>query len=318
MSFAVACHNEVFLRYVLLVLALLGFAGVALALLKWGLHKEMTAVFLIYRSWWLMAPVLLLGIAFGREAFIVLVTVLALLGFKEFARATGLYQDWGMTVAVYASILAMAVVTLMTDPFSGSPGWFGMFRTLPVYAVTLILLVPILRNRSKGQLQAMSLSVIGFVYLGWMFGHLGFLANSDHPYGYLLYLIVAVELNDVAAYTFGKLFGRHPFRSEISPKKTWEGTLGALAVSMTLPWLLGFSFPQFGPLQKVLAGLIVGVGGQLGDLSISIIKRDIGIKDMGATIPGHGGILDRIDSLIYTAPLFCHMINYFYGLHGQG
>ncbi|HSY18162.1 MAG TPA: phosphatidate cytidylyltransferase, partial [Candidatus Acidoferrales bacterium] len=98
------------------------------------------------------------------------------------------------------------------------------------------------------------------------------------------------------------------------PKKTWEGATGALAVSMLLPWLLHFSFPHFGTTQLILTGLIVGVGGQLGDLAISIIKRDIGIKDMGAGIPGHGGILDRIDSLIYVAPLFFHMTNFFYGL----
>jgi phosphatidate cytidylyltransferase len=98
----------------------------------------------------------------------------------------------------------------------------------------------------------------------------------------------------------------------ISPNKTWEGSLGALTVSMVLPWIMRFSFPEFGPLQMVLTGLIVGIGGQLGDLSISVIKRDIGIKDMGAAIPGHGGVLDRIDSLIYTAPLFLHMTNYFY------
>jgi phosphatidate cytidylyltransferase len=130
-----------------------------------------------------------------------------------------------------------------------------------------------------------------------------------------LYLIFAVELNDVAAFTFGRLFGQHPFRSNISPKKTWEGAIGALCFSMALPWLLRFSFPHFGTLQLVLTGLIVGVGGQLGDLSISVIKRDIGIKDMGVTIPGHGGILDRIDSLIYTAPLFMHMVDFYYGLN---
>jgi phosphatidate cytidylyltransferase len=145
-----------------------------------------------------------------------------------------------------------------------------------------------------------------------MFSHFPFLANSDRPYAYLLYLVFAVELNDVAAFTFGKLFGRHKFRSNISPNKTWEGALGALAVSMALPWLLRGTFPHFGPLQLILTGIIVGVGGQLGDLSISVIKRDIGIKDMGALIPGHGGILDRIDSLIYTAPLFLHMVDYFY------
>ena len=148
-----------------------------------------------------------------------------------------------------------------------------------------------------------------------MFGHLIFLANARDAYGYVLYLLLAVELNDVAAYTTGKLFGRHPLRSNISPKKTWEGALGALAVSLVLPWLLRFSFPHFTARDLILTGLIVGIAGQLGDLSISVIKRDLGIKDMGALIPGHGGILDRIDSMIYVAPFFFHLVRWFHDLY---
>jgi phosphatidate cytidylyltransferase len=182
---------------------------------------------------------------------------------------------------------------------------------LQVYTVASILLVPIVRNRVHGQLQLIALAIVGFVYFGWMFGHLGFLANLPRPYNHLFYLLFAVELNDIAAFTFGKLFGKHQMRSEISPKKTWEGALGALAVSLALPWLLRPMLPGWGSLQLLLAGLIVGVGGQLGDLAISVIKRDLGIKDMGAAIRGHGGILDRVDSLIYAAPLFLHMVRYF-------
>jgi phosphatidate cytidylyltransferase len=171
-----------------------------------------------------------------------------------------------------------------------------------------------MRNRARGELQKMSLSIVGFTYIGWMFGHLGFLANTTNAYGFICYVIFATELNDISAFTFGRWFGRHRFRSEISPNKTWEGALGGLVVSMVLPWVLRFSFPFFGPTQLILTGLIVGIGALLGDLSISVIKRDIGTKDMGATIPGHGGILDRIDSLIYVAPLFMHMAGYYYRL----
>jgi phosphatidate cytidylyltransferase len=185
---------------------------------------------------------------------------------------------------------------------------------LPVYVVCLILIVPIARNRTSGQLQNSALAVLGFIYVGWMFSHVGFLANSAHAYGYLLFLLLAVETNDVAAFTWGKLVGRRKLRDAISPNKTWGGAIGALAFSMALPWLLRFSFPHFGPLQLVLAGLIVGVGGQLGDLALSVIKRDLGVKDMGSLIPGHGGLLDRVDSLIFTAPLFFHMVRWFYGL----
>jgi phosphatidate cytidylyltransferase len=193
-------------------------------------------------------------------------------------------------------------------------GWYGLFVALPAFAIALILLVPILRNRARGELQRISLAVIGFIYIGWMFGHLGFMANSRNAYGYICYIIFATALTDVAAFTFGKMFGRRPLRSEISPKKTWEGAVGAFVVAMILPWFLRFSFPLFGPWQLFLTGLIVGIGGQLGDLSISVIKRDIGIKDMATTIPGHGGILDRIDSLVYAAPLFMYMAAYYYPL----
>jgi phosphatidate cytidylyltransferase len=316
MSPQLALHDPVYRAYLCIVPISLALGGAILGFLRWGLRKELGAIWKTYCSWLIMAPIGLAIVFAGRVPTIAGVTLLALFGFKEFARASGLYHDWWMTGAVYTGIITVGIASLMPHPRGQEPGtgWYGFFVAVPVFAIALILLIPILRNRARGELQRMSLAIVGFVYIGWMFGHLGFLANATNAYGFLCYIIFATELNDVAAFTFGRLFGRHPLRSEISPKKTWEGALGAVMVSMILPWLLRFSFPFFGPWQLILTGLIVGIGGQLGDLSISVIKRDIGTKDMGATIPGHGGILDRIDSLIYVAPLFMHMAGYYYGL----
>ena len=316
MSFDAALHSPVFRAYALFAVSILVVAGLVLAMMHWVLKKNVAPIWRIYLSWLIMAPAILTLIAAGRIATIIGFTIIGIVGFKEFARATGLYRDWWMTGAAYGGIAAVGITCLVSQPQheETGTGWYALFVALPVFVVAAIMLVPIVRNRVQGQLQCMSLAVVGFIYIGWMFGHLSFLTNATNAYGYLLYIIFATELNDVAAFTFGKLFGRHPFRSQISPKKTWEGAFGALAVSLLLPWLLRFSFPHFGPLQLILTGLIVGVGGQLGDLSISVIKRDLGIKDMGATIPGHGGILDRIDSLIYVVPLFFHMAGYYYGL----
>lgn len=314
MNLDAALHSRTVAMYGIILGGVLLTAGVVLAVLSRVFRKDVRLIWKTYLSWCVMAPVVIGMVVLGRVPIIVTLATMAVLGFKEFARATGLYRDWWMTGGVYVAIIAVGVAVLMPDPYTHFPGWFGLFMALPVFAVAFIMLIPILRNRTAGQVQALALSIMGFIYFGWMFLHLAYLANVRNPYGHLLYLMVAVELNDVAAFTFGRIFGKgrkHPLRSNISPGKTWEGSLGALGVSMALPWLLRFSFPNFGALQLFYTGLIVGVGGQLGDLSISVIKRDIGVKDMGASIPGHGGILDRIDSLIYAAPLYFHMVSYF-------
>ncbi len=310
-----ALHNPVFWKYVLLVAALTAIATAVLATFQFGLKKNVKGVWRTLGGWLIMAPLAAAVIFLGRVWVITGVTLLSIFGFKEFARATGLYRDWWMTGAVYVTIAAVGIVSLMHDPYNPNlPGWYGLFMALPVFAINFLLIVPILRNQTKGQLQEMALAIFGFMYMGWMLGHLAFLADSNNPYGYLLFIVVATELNDIAAFTFGKLLGHRQLRSNISPKKTWGGALGAAGFSMLLPWCLRFSFPYFSGKELLLSGLIVGVGGQLGDLCISVIKRDIGIKDMGAGIPGHGGVLDRIDSLIFTAPLFLHMVEYFHGL----
>ena len=123
---------------------------------------------------------------------------------------------------------------------------------------------------------------------------------------------MGVELNDIMAFAFGKFFGKRKLSPNISPNKTWGGAIGAVGVALAMPWLLRFSFPHFDWYELIIIGLVVGIGGQIGDLTISFIKRDIGVKDMGAVIPGHGGILDRIDSLIFVAPLFFHMVRWFH------
>jgi phosphatidate cytidylyltransferase len=313
MTFEAALQSDIFLTYIRIISGLLVAAGLLIGMLK-ALGKNVSGVWSTYRGWLIMVPIVIGAILLGRGAFIGGVALLALFGFKEFARATGLYEDWWMTGLVYLGILLLAVAAYIPDPRLDFDGWFGLFITLPAYVVGAVLLVPILRNRSKGQLQRVALAIVGFIYFGWMFSHLGFLANAEYAYGYILYLVFAVEINDVAAFTCGKIFGKHKLRENISPNKTIEGAIGAVLISLGLPWVLWFSFPHFEVWHLILTGLIVGVGGQLGDLVISYIKRDIGIKDMGVVIEGHGGILDRVDSMIFVAPIFFHVVRWIHGI----
>jgi len=136
-------------------------------------------------------------------------------------------------------------------------------------------------NRARDELQRMSLAICGLCLHRLDVRTPRFsLANTNNAYGFICYIVFATELNDVASFTFGRLFGRHPSSSKISPSKTWEGALGAPAVSMLLPWLFRFSFSVLWCVAACPYWLDRGIGGQLGDLSISVIKRDIGTKDM--------------------------------------
>jgi phosphatidate cytidylyltransferase len=299
-------RSEVALFYAAVTFGLLLLASMVFAVLRNRAKDAWEA----YNGWLFIVPVMATALFLGRETTIVFFTLVGALGFREFARATGLGADRYLTGGVYFGILAVGAASLAPDPSTGRLGWYDLFMALPLFVVAAILVIPIVRNRVQGQLQAVTMAIAGFIFFGWMFGHVAFLANSRHPYAYLLYLLFAVEINDVAAFLSGKLFGRHVLRGNISPKKTWEGALGALAVSLALPWALWFTFPHLQVPDLLVVGLVVGVGGQLGDLAISVMKRDLGIKNMGSTIPGHGGILDRIDSLIYVAPLFFHYLRY--------
>jgi phosphatidate cytidylyltransferase len=317
MSPSVALHDPVFRLFAMVIAgALIGSAGILL-LIKYALKKDTAKLWTIWRGWAVMAPVAMGALLAGRIPFIVGVALVAVWAFKEYARATGLYRDWSLTLGAYVAIAGAAVTAGLPDcdrPPGERPGWFDLFEAMPVYAVGLFLVIPILRNRVQGQLQQIALAIVGFVLIGFMFQHLGFLTNAPRAYGPICFIVFATAVTDVAAYTFGTLLGkpgRHPLRSQVSPNKTWEGAIGGLVVGMALPWLLRFALPpQFGTEHLLVSGLIVGAGGQLGDLSISLIKRDVGIKDMGAAIPGHGGILDRIDSLLFTAPLFLRLIHF--------
>ncbi len=237
MSIRAAIHSQIFLTYLAIIGGILLLAGLLLVILG-AFGRDVSSIRQTYRSWLVMIPIVMGTIFLGRVATIIGVTALAIFGFKEFARATSLYDDWWLTGTVYLALAALGLVSIVSDPRTGAPGWSGLFMALPVYVVATILLIPILRNRARGQLRTVALAILGFVYFGWMFSHLGFLANSRHAYGYLLFLIFAVEINDVAAFTFGKLLGGRKLREEISPNKTVAGSLGDIGVSLAVPWML--------------------------------------------------------------------------------
>jgi len=135
----------------------------------------------------------------------------------------------------------------------------------------------------------------------------GFAAGGK---GLLLFLIFITQMNDVMQFVWGKLLGRNKILPKISPNKTWEGFLGGLLSSIVIGYFMRFLTP-LSELEVILVSFLIAGVGFIGDVIVSAIKRDMGVKDMGGAIPGHGGVLDRIDSLSMTTPIFFHMVYFF-------
>jgi phosphatidate cytidylyltransferase len=263
-----------------------------------------------YTSWLVIIPLMLVPILLGAAWTMAMVAVLSLLCYREYARATGLFREKMISLVV---VLGIFVIT-----FAVVDRWYTFFMALFPLTVGVIAAAAILADQPKGYIQRVALGVLGFTLFGAALGHLGYIANDRDYRPILLMVILAVEANDVFAYIAGKTLGHRKLAPNTSPNKTVGGALGALVLTTVLVAGLGHYVFAETPLdrwtQLVTLGIIVSVVGQLGDLMLSSIKRDLGIKDMGATIPGHGGLLDRFDSLILVAPAVFHYVNYIVGI----
>jgi phosphatidate cytidylyltransferase len=258
-------------------------------------------------SWAVMTPLLLGPVLLGAAWTILAVAILSILCYREFARATGFFRHRSLSIVVVLGIIATT--------FAIADHWYGFFVAIPPLTMVLLAIVAILRDQPHGYTQRVSLGVISFLLFGHCIGHLGYMANDADFRPIIMLIILTVELNDVFAYITGKTFGRRKITPQTSPNKTLGGALGALVLTTVLVSTVGhFVFAGSSvdtPAKLIGLGLLVSVAGQFGDLMVSSIKRDIGIKDMGMTIPGHGGLLDRFDSMLLVAPAVFYYIEFF-------
>lgn len=152
-----------------------------------------------------------------------------------------------------------------------------------------------------------SFALLGFLYIPFLLMHLVQLRLTPYGVEWLFVIMLIVMTNDTAAYYTGCKFGKHRLYPLVSPKKSIEGAIGGLVGSLCGTMLAKFTFfPQLGILDAILTALVIGMIGQAGDLFESLLKRSFGVKDSGTIIPGHGGVLDRLDSIIFAAPLTCY------------
>jgi phosphatidate cytidylyltransferase len=271
-------------------------------------------VMLRWRSWLWLVLFLLAPILLGAAWVMGAVAVLSLLCYREYAHVTGLTGEKAINTVAVLGILAVTFGVVDHYP--------RLFFATAALTVGLIAVVTIPEDRPHGYLQRVALGVLGFLLLGYSLGYVGYLANDDRYRPLLILLLLSVELNDVFAFCVGKLLGGPKLLPNTSPGKTLAGSLGALVLTTALVAGLGHLVFAGTPVDRLLPLLALGMGisvlGQLGDLLMSSVKRDVGVKDVGTAIPGHGGLLDRFDSLVLVPPAYFHFLSLLLGPLGSG
>jgi len=292
--------------------AILIVASLVVSWLRWrGPDKQRNDLVQRIRSWWIIVTLFSLSMVMSRQVAVVFFACVSFLALKE-------YLSIVPTRRADRRVLFWAYLSIPAQYYWVSQAWYGMFIVfIPVYVFLLLPMRMVLIGETKDFLRAAGTLHWGIMTLVFGISHIAYLLvlpQEKNPgaggAGLVLFLVFLTQFNDVAQYIWGKMLGRHKIIPKVSPNKTWEGFLGGVATTTVLAFVLsGWLTPMRWP-WALVAGLLISVAGYIGDVTISALKRDIGLKDTGTLLPGHGGILDRIDSLTYTAPLFFHFIYY--------
>lgn len=297
-----------------LILGILLFSTIVYFLLnRFGAPKDRTELWLRIRSWWIIIALVFAVLLSSFTIEIYFFGLLSYLALKEFVSIVPSRQiDRRAIFLVYLAI-PFQYYWIYTQ-------WFGMFIIfIPVYLYFILATRLVLLGQTEGFIRAASTLHWGAMLCIFSLSHLAYLLAlpaEGNPVGggigLVLFILFTTQFNDVLQYVWGKLLGKHKITPKVSPNKTWEGFLGGF---MTTTLVGGFLAPFLTPfvgIHAFLVAALIAFAGFFGDLTLSAVKRDVGVKDMSQLIPGHGGILDRLDSLSFSAPLFFHYLYYLY------
>ena len=266
------------------------------------------------RAWWVMVALMAAAFAFGKAGMIVLFALLSLAALREFITLTPTRRGDHMALAVaFFVVLPLQYYLVWIN-------WYGMYSVfIPVYVFLLLAAMAALRQDTKNFMARVAETQWGLMITVFALSHVPALLFLTIP-GYdgrnlllIAFLAVVVQTSDVLQYVWGKLFGRTKIAPQLSPSKTVEGFVGGVASASVLGALLWWITP-FSPLEAGAFALMINLMGFFGGLVMSAIKRDRGVKDWGWMIEGHGGVLDRLDSVIFAAPVFFHTVRYFWSI----
>jgi phosphatidate cytidylyltransferase len=264
------------------------------------------------KAWWVMVALIGLAFALGKAGIIVLFALASFAALREFLTLTRTRRG------DHPALAAAFFVVLPLQYYLISIEWYGLYSILiPVYVFLLLPIVAALRGDTANFMRRIAEVQWGLMISVYCVSHVPALTTlpipdfADRSLLLIAFLIIVVQSSDVLQYVWGKLLGRHQIAPSLSPSKTVEGFVGGIASATLLGAALWWITP-FSPWQAAIMALVINLMGFCGGLVMSAIKRDRGVKDWGQMIEGHGGMLDRLDSVIFAAPIFFHLTRYWW------
>ena len=264
------------------------------------------------RAWWMMVAVFSLAMATGGSGSVVLFALTSFFALREFITLTP------TRAGDHRTLFWIFFVILPLQYYLIAIKWYGLFSILiPVYAFLFIPIRGAVAGDCENFLERTAKIQWGLMVCVYCISHVPALLSLNIP-GYegqngklMFYFVLVVQISDVLQYVCGKTLGRYKIAPTVSPNKTWEGFIGGIACATAIGAGLWWATP-FTPLQSAGMSLVITLMGFGGGLVMSAIKRDRGVKDYGNMIEGHGGVMDRIDSLCFAAPVFFHLTRFFF------
>lgn len=298
------------LRSLAVIFLLLLLATAVDGLLRWRKpEKNWRELTLRIHTWWVIIVLFSLALLSPRWLALTFFALVSFMALKEFLTLVPSRQADRMPVL-------WMFIAIPINYWLISIGWYGLYIIfIPVYVFLFLPARMVLAGDTRGFLHSAAQHHWGLMTTVFAFSHVAsllVLPTNGQQTGALLvlFLVGLTEFNDIAQYLWGKSLGRIKITPTVSPNKTLAGLLGGIGCTTLAAWLLGPIMTPLNWQMSLLAGAMIGSAGFCGDVVMSAVKRDIGVKDSGTLLPGHGGILDRLDSLIFTAPVFFHFIRY--------
>jgi phosphatidate cytidylyltransferase len=233
-----------------------------------------------------------------------LILLLSIIGYDEYVRMNDMKKH------KLTAFIGLAAMLLITIPWETKQYVLSLDLTAVIWLSVFVLLSVTVASKNAITIDQVSLLLLGAVYIGFGFHYMISTRMAEHGLFWTIFVFVCIWASDSGAYFVGSKLGKHPLWPQISPKKSVEGSIGGIIISMLAAYILALSAPDLVSLSTaVILGLIIAVVGQLGDLIQSAYKRVKGVKDSGTLLPGHGGVLDRVDSWLIVFP-FIHWLGF--------